>query len=138
MAMLTSSSGILAYGTYYVNVLDGIIYVATGAKHLVYDLKENRWDEEESNWSLNLDKSPACVTDDVLYRYNNGWLSNVGLSAFNVNSEDYAGKMAFLWNSFGTEETWCAEIALERRNEHGMWGKIEWFGIALLKSTWIH
>ncbi|KAG5400881.1 hypothetical protein IGI04_015488 [Brassica rapa subsp. trilocularis] len=26
------------------------------------------------------------------------------------------------------EEIWCAEIALERRNEHEMWGKIEWFG----------
>lgn len=54
------------------NVLDRKIYVATGAKHLVYDFKESRWDKEESDWSLNLDKSPARVTDDVLYRYNNG------------------------------------------------------------------
>lgn len=52
----------------FVNVLDGKIYVATGAKHLVYDLKESRWDEEESDWSLDLDKSPTCVIDDVLYR----------------------------------------------------------------------
>lgn len=26
------------------------------------------------------------------------------------------------------EEVWCAEIALERHNEHEMWRKIEWFG----------
>lgn len=69
--------------------------------------------------------------------FKDGCLMLVFLLSMSTRSADYAGKMAFSWNSFGTEETWCAEIALERRSEHGMWGKIEWFGIALLKSTWI-
>lgn len=44
---------------------------------------------------------------------------------------DLGGKMGFLWNEDldnGEGRIWCAEIALERRDEEDeIWGKVEWF-----------
>lgn len=47
---------------------------------------------------------------------------------------DYGGKISVLWVKYvgGQEnEIWCAEISLGKRNEHVIYGNVEWSDVVL-------
>ncbi|XP_010434195.1 PREDICTED: putative F-box/kelch-repeat protein At4g11750 [Camelina sativa] len=141
-------------------VLDGKLYLF-GDKNLVYKPKENKWDvvgvEIPLRW--NPTDFAGAVVDNVIYSYGRRsvvwydsekrrWrylkglaklpklpkLPNQGLF---VRLVGYSGKIVVLWEKDvrGTDPKkkviWCAEIALERRNEREVYGKIEWCDVVL-------
>lgn len=72
-----------------------------------YDTKGRRW--RALKGMKGLDKIPPCT----------------------VTLADFGGKMAVLWDrdvasTGGDKMIWCAVIALERRNDEDIWGKVEW------------
>lgn len=138
-------------------VLEGKLYIF-GDNGAVYNPEENRW------WDLGYDnyrmawaaRECHCVIDDVLFFWGKGvfkWydfktdlLKEVngieGLPDLREKCRkamvDLGGKMGFLWNEDldnGEGRIWCAEIALERRDEEDeIWGKVGGL-IPLLEPT---
>ncbi|KAG7589429.1 CYC/TB1 R domain [Arabidopsis suecica] len=138
-----------------------IFYCRSSKGVVAYNSNEGIWDMAGPYWMEQLIRSDSyCEIENVLYFNFDGvfeWcdtkvgmLSNleglVGLPKFPygacVRLADYGGKIMVLWdNDFpcngldGTDSSkkmiWCAEIALERRNNSEIWGKVEWFGHVL-------
>ncbi|XP_019088997.1 PREDICTED: putative F-box/kelch-repeat protein At4g11750 [Camelina sativa] len=136
--------------------LDGKLYIYAGLRRIaVYKPKENRWDRqglEDVHWDWWL-LSSSCVIDNVLYGYGRsrklGWydtegrcfrdlkglgkLAKLPLPGYKVRLLNYGGKIAVWWEKDVRQEKmiWCAEIALEKRNEHEIYGKVEWCNVVL-------
>ncbi|XP_019088998.1 PREDICTED: putative F-box/kelch-repeat protein At4g11750 [Camelina sativa] len=140
--------------------LDGKLYIYAGLRHFaVYKPKENRWDRlglddvPWGGWALR----PSCVIDNVLYGYGLSrkllWydmegkclrdlkglrkLPKLPILDYKVRLLNYGGKIAVWWEKNVLQEKmiWCAEIALEKRNEHEIYGKIEWCDVVLTVPT---
>ncbi|XP_010444917.2 PREDICTED: putative F-box/kelch-repeat protein At4g11750 [Camelina sativa] len=136
--------------------LDGKLYIyADLSRFVVYKPKENRWDRlglqdvPWGGWALR----PSCVIDNVLYGY--GWsrklrwydmegkclrdikglrkLPKLPIPYYKVRLLNYGGKIAVWWEKNVRKEKmiWCVEIALEKRNKHEIYGKVEWCDVVL-------
>ncbi|CAH8268066.1 unnamed protein product [Arabidopsis lyrata] len=122
---------------------------------IAYNCKEGRWDMVEQNMECFKFSSSHCEIDNVLYCVLHGaikWYDTkvrlwsrlkglVKLPKFShdacIKLADYGGKIAVLWvdeSSYSggkKNKIWCAEIALERRQNCEIWGEVEWFGHVL-------
>lgn len=128
---------------------------------LVYEPKQKKWDEIgylESWFGWICDCT--CVIDKVLYGVlNDGyrrpkkldwydferrcWRVVKGLRKLpklpkgygRVRLVGYGGKIAVLWEvdvrKEDKKQIWCAEISVERRNEHEIRGEVEWCQVVL-------
>ncbi|CAL9232528.1 unnamed protein product [Arabidopsis halleri] len=106
---------LLTYYSSCVIQIDNVCYMAFSRTLLWYDSEEGTWRSLMRLKELpKLPKHPS-----------------------HVRLVDYGGKIAVLWEkkvrASGSKKKmiWCAEIALERRNAHKIYGKIEWCGIVL-------
>ncbi|EOA15837.1 hypothetical protein CARUB_v10007503mg [Capsella rubella] len=134
--------------------IDGKLYISGSEKksNMVYKLKENKWDVvglTNTGWIT----SYSCVIDNILFGYGwseklewydfdgGSWKALKGLKKLlkllkdhnRIRLENFGGKLAVLWDKDVHEEKviWCAEIALEKRNEHEIHGKVEWCSVVL-------
>ncbi|CAH8304414.1 unnamed protein product [Eruca vesicaria subsp. sativa] len=134
---------------------EGKVYIFGGGNGLAYNPREGRWErvgwEMDSSWHW----YSYAVIDNVLYKYEGGfkWYdTKVGVGVWRglkgvkglpkfpryiARLADYGGKMAVLWErvlvSTGRKDKMilCAVIALERRNDEEIWGKVEWYDTVL-------
>ncbi|XP_020876070.1 putative F-box/kelch-repeat protein At4g11750 [Arabidopsis lyrata subsp. lyrata] len=138
-------------------VFDGKLYLF-GDKKLVYKPNENKWDVVGLEMPLRWTPSYiSCVVDNVIYCFGASrlllwynteertWRYLKGLKKLpklpkdytRVRLVNYGGKIAVLWEEdvrVGDPQKkmiWCAEITLERRNAHKIYGKIEWCDVVL-------
>ncbi|CAL9232517.1 unnamed protein product [Arabidopsis halleri] len=138
-------------------VFDGKLYLF-GDKYLVYKPKENKWDVVGLEMPLRWTPSYiSCVVDNVIYCFGasrlllwynteeRSWRYLKGLKKLpklpkdytRVRLVNYGGKIAVLWEEDvrggdpQKKMIWCAEITLERRNAHKIYGKIEWCDVVL-------
>ncbi|XP_010442564.1 PREDICTED: F-box/kelch-repeat protein At4g23580-like [Camelina sativa] len=135
---------------------EGTIYVGSKGKLGTCKLNKGRWRTVDlamdTGWTL---ASSYCVIENVFYRYNNMmidwydhkeklWTTLKGLENLptyprmrNGKLVDYGGEMVVLWEEYGydidknhkDETIWCAEIAIERRQNGEIWGTISWFDV---------
>ncbi|XP_010436219.1 PREDICTED: putative F-box/kelch-repeat protein At4g11750 [Camelina sativa] len=138
--------------------IDGKLYFFGVRSNAVYKTKENRWDEIGlteigMRWAGNPD---YCVIDNIWFNYSwilkrlqwydidkGSWEFLEGLEELTkllkdcykilVRLENYGGNIAVLWEKKVREEKdiWCAEIVLVKRNEHEIYGKVEWCNVVL-------
>ncbi|EOA19306.1 hypothetical protein CARUB_v10002636mg [Capsella rubella] len=133
-------------------VLDGKLYLF-GNKSLVYNPKENKWDVVGLEMPLRWTPTNffSVVVDNVIYSFGKRrlvwydserrrWRFLKGLKKLPklprqclcVRLVGYSGKIVVLWEKDvhdtdpNKKTIWCAEIAVERRNGRGVYGKIEW------------
>lgn len=134
----------------HVVVMEDKIYMTDSRNSFVYGPKEKKWGVDEM---LNTKRwEGVCVVDDVLYYYvrrknelraydpkKRCWKVVKGLeellpkaagSSYS-NTVSYGGKLAIFFHKvykaeMKTKEIWWAEIALERRQEGEIWGKVQW------------
>ncbi|CAA7012919.1 unnamed protein product [Microthlaspi erraticum] len=133
---------------------DGKFHVDTEQGVVAYNSKESRWDltvpSLDSVLFPNSRSDSYCEIENVVYVFCGGvvtWYDAkveatwgflkglIGLPKFppgcSCRLVDYGGHMVVLWDeilpSSGDKMIWCAEIALERRENCEMFGKIEWF-----------
>ncbi|XP_010451013.1 PREDICTED: putative F-box/kelch-repeat protein At4g11770 [Camelina sativa] len=138
--------------------IDGKLYLFGVRSTAVYKTKENRWDEIGSTeMGLSWASNPYyCVIDNICFIYHwllkrlqwydidkRSWKDLKGLEELTkllkdcyksrLRLENYGGNIAVLWEKEVHEEKmiWCAEIALEKRNEHEIYGKVEWCNVVL-------
>ncbi|KAJ4898685.1 F-box/kelch-repeat protein [Raphanus sativus] len=135
---------------------DGKVYIFGGGNGLAYKPKEGRW--ERVGWEMDTSWPwySYTVIDNVLYQYNGGfkWYdTKVGLwrglkgvkglpkfPRYIARLADYGGKMAVFWDrvlastGFKDKMILCAVIALERRDDEEIWGKVEWHDTVLTVS----
>ncbi|XP_010513346.1 PREDICTED: F-box/kelch-repeat protein At4g23580-like [Camelina sativa] len=133
---------------------EGTIYVRSEAKDVTYKLHKSRWRSADLSmnmrwgWSLSY-----CVIENVFYCFGGGdgcricwynpkerlWktlkglegLPSLPISIDKVKLADHCGKMAILWVDYVSDDNkkliWCAEIAIEKRQNGEIWGTLEWF-----------
>ncbi|XP_013602527.1 PREDICTED: F-box/kelch-repeat protein At4g39550-like [Brassica oleracea var. oleracea] len=128
--------------------IDGKVHIFRSCKGLAYDTREGRWESVGTEMSSGWLWLPYCVVENVLYYYNEReeikWYDTKGrrwrvlkgvkglpkISLYTATLADYGRKMAVLWDmdvaSTGDKMIWCTVIALERRNDEEIWGKVEW------------
>ncbi|ESQ38309.1 hypothetical protein EUTSA_v10029416mg [Eutrema salsugineum] len=139
--------------------LDGKLYVYGSDKTMVYKPNENTWDVVENSETRPLIIGtffPSCVIDNVMYCsvmlrvlqwYDSEgrlWRVFKGLEELpklpkcrsRVKLVDYGGKIAVLWEKRASaigfdKKIWCAVIAVDRRSDHEVYGKIEWCDVVL-------
>ncbi|CAA7055716.1 unnamed protein product [Microthlaspi erraticum] len=132
-------------------VIGDKVYMRSYADSYVYEPKKNKLEIDDmlnSKWWEH-----ACVVDEVLYYFDYGknklrayetrhkcWVVVKGLeellhdagSSCWSRTVSYGGKVAvFLHKVNGTTEIRCVEIALERRQQGEIWGKVEWCEVVL-------
>ncbi|XP_010442407.1 PREDICTED: F-box/kelch-repeat protein At4g23580-like [Camelina sativa] len=134
---------------------EGTIYVRSNYLQDTYKLHKGRWRTADlaidTGWTL---ASSYCVIENVFYRYKNMtidwydhkeklWTTLKGLEKLptcprirNGTLVDYGGKMVVLWEEYVYDKNheyektiWCAEIAIERRQNGEIWGTINWFDV---------
>ncbi|CDY42633.1 BnaC01g00450D [Brassica napus] len=139
----------------HANVIDGKIYVAGDSNStspdngLAYDTREGRWESADMEMDSEWVWYSYCVVENVIYVYNNEefkwydstvrlWKVLKGLKGlpkfprYTARLADFGGKMAVLWgrgvasSGYVDKIIWCAVIALERRSDQEIWGKVEW------------
>ncbi|KAF8085296.1 hypothetical protein N665_0672s0012 [Sinapis alba] len=122
---------------------------------IVYDVsKESKW---ETKWMLKFYKwKSVCVIDDVFYSYDRlhnefrafdtkdrYWRDVKGMKTLLPCKKSIVGwpgvvncggKLLFLYQKriCRIKELWCAEIALERRQDGEIWGKLEWSDLVIV------
>ncbi|ESQ37125.1 hypothetical protein EUTSA_v10002584mg [Eutrema salsugineum] len=131
-----------------------LVYFFGNFNGLAYKPKEGRWERvgEEMEWDWRW--YSYCVIENVIYRYDEGkfkwydskarlWRNLKGVKGlpkfarYIARLADYGGKMAVFWDkgvpSSGYKDRviWCTVIALERRNDEEIWGKVEWLDAML-------
>ncbi|ESQ47496.1 hypothetical protein EUTSA_v10021944mg [Eutrema salsugineum] len=134
--------------------IDGKFHVVAADKNAVaYNSKEGRWDQVERRMCHYMFLRCYCEIENVLYSafksairwYDTNakeWRDLMGLvglpklpPCYFVRLADYGGKLAVLWEedipSSGEKMIWSAEIMLERRKNHIIWGKVEWYDYVL-------
>ncbi|CAA7019018.1 unnamed protein product [Microthlaspi erraticum] len=126
---------------------DGKVYVFGSCKGLAYEPSEGRW--ERLGWDMDYgwDWFSYRVIGGVLYMFNEGvfkwyegkagvWRVVKGVKGlpkiprYIAKLADYGGKMVVLWEkvvAYKEKMVLCAVIALERRDDEEIWGKVEWF-----------
>ncbi|XP_024009721.1 LOW QUALITY PROTEIN: F-box/kelch-repeat protein At4g39550 [Eutrema salsugineum] len=134
--------------------IDEKVYFFGNFNGLAYKPKEGRWERvgEEMEWDWRW--YSYCVIENVIYRYDEGkfkwydskarlWRNLKGVKGlpkfarYIARLADYGGKMAVFWDkgvpSSGYKDRviWCTVIALERRNDEEIWGKVEWLDAML-------
>ncbi|XP_018436373.2 F-box/kelch-repeat protein At4g38940-like [Raphanus sativus] len=113
---------------------------------IIYDVsEETKWKQKFDTWKN------VCVIDDAFYSYDRlynkliaydtkhrDWKEVKGVGTLSPGKKsavgwpravNYGGKLLFLYEKMicRTRELWCAEIAVERRQEgREIWGKVEW------------
>ncbi|XP_010418408.1 PREDICTED: F-box/kelch-repeat protein At4g23580-like [Camelina sativa] len=118
---------------------EGTVYVRPEAKDVTYMLHKGRWRtadlETNSGWGRR--SSSYCVIENVFYR-SDGLKKLHSLTRFaHINFVNYGGKMTVLWEEYvvakNHKETmiWCAENAIEKRQNREIWGMVEWVDIVL-------
>ena len=129
--------------------IDGKVHVFGSCNGLVYDTREGRWESADMEMSSEWVWFSYCVVENVIYVYNNEefkWYDSAvrlwkvlkglkGLPKFPryiARLADFGGKLAVLWgrgvasSGYVDKIIWCAVIALERRSDQEIWGKVEW------------
>ncbi|KAL1207115.1 F-box/kelch-repeat protein [Cardamine amara subsp. amara] len=136
-----------------IQVIQRKFYVRSNEKKdSVYDLKLGKWNVAA--------KPPVsesyCVVDKVVYscrkqsclwydKESNEWILVKGLSSLNqtcrrclIELFNYNGKLLLLWDKYvkprsnsGDKNICCALIALEKRKNGHVWGKVEWSNVVL-------
>lgn len=131
----------------------GTVYVRSEEKKVTYKVHKGKWREADicMNKRWGCSGSSYCVIEDVFYCYCDRkicwydlkeriWkplkccLEGLPRLACDINRfcllADHGGRLAILWQEYvcETKIIWCAEIALERRQNLEIWGKIEWHG----------
>ncbi|KAL0737695.1 hypothetical protein Bca4012_013905 [Brassica carinata] len=131
-------------------VMNEKIYMMDCKRSYVYDPKKNKWQRENSlnsEWQVG-----SCVIDNMLYTFGieNGvrvynpkartWRSLKGVDEDlpdmrgiegGPRMANHGGKLVILFkrNESGETKIWCTEIALERRGQGELWGKVLWSNI---------
>ncbi|KAF8046790.1 hypothetical protein N665_3416s0002 [Sinapis alba] len=133
--------------------MEGKLYLF-GNKDMVYKADENKWDVVGLETSLGLaSNDSSCVIDNIMYNYSMSkmlrWYDSKGIlwrdlkgleevpkilkSCTRVRLVNHGGKIVVLWEKkvrcgIVSEEKniWCAVIAVERRSEQEVYGKLEW------------
>ncbi|KAG2261343.1 hypothetical protein Bca52824_068422 [Brassica carinata] len=131
-------------------VMNEKIYMMDCKRSYVYDPKKNKWERENSlnsEWQVG-----SCVIDNMLYTFGieNGvrvynpkartWRSLKGVDEDlpdmrgiegGSRMANHGGKLVILFkrNESGETKIWCTEIALERRGQGELWGKVLWSNI---------
>ncbi|CAG7885982.1 unnamed protein product [Brassica rapa] len=129
--------------------IDGKVHVFGSCNGLVYDTREGRWESADMEMSSEWVWFSYCVVENVIYVYNNEefkwydsavrlWKVLKGLKGlpkfprYTARLADFGGKLAVLWgrgvasSGYVDKIIWCAVIALERRSDQEIWGKVEW------------
>ncbi|CAH2045470.1 unnamed protein product [Thlaspi arvense] len=128
-------------------VMEDNIYMRDDDNSFVYEPKESKWELDEM---VNSEEWwDACVVDNVLYYYRNNelkaydprqrcWRVVKGVEellsktagSWGSRTVSYGEKLAVFFHKTNgrkrTSEIWCAEIALETRQEGEVWGKVQW------------
>ncbi|ESQ36999.1 hypothetical protein EUTSA_v10002581mg [Eutrema salsugineum] len=143
----------ICVGSEYKSVsYEGTVYVRSEGKDATYKLNKGRWRAADLAMNNGWGRSSShCVIENVFYRYNGMtvdwydskdrlWRTLKGLEILprlsrcgHVKLTDYGGKMAILWEEFGFVNNhkeriiWCAEIAIEKRQNKEIWAMLEWF-----------
>ncbi|XP_010444903.1 PREDICTED: putative F-box/kelch-repeat protein At4g39756 [Camelina sativa] len=131
-------------------VVEGNIYVKNShTRDYVYDPKEDKWDVERAfvmierkceikNVWYRCGRSQSCSWYDTKHEQ---WKVIKGLATLNrycrsgfLEITNYGEKLLILWEIFAkprhqNKNIWCAVIALERRIDGEVWGKVEWASI---------
>ncbi|CAH8387568.1 unnamed protein product [Eruca vesicaria subsp. sativa] len=133
-------------------VMNEKIYIMDRKKSFVYDPKKNKWAREnslESEWPVG-----SCVIDNMLYTFG----TENGIRVYNpkariwrvlkgVNEDlpdmrgsqglsrmaNHGGKLVILLKRDEPRKTniWCSEIAIERRGQGEVWGKVLWTNLVI-------
>ncbi|XP_010474555.1 PREDICTED: F-box/kelch-repeat protein At4g23580-like [Camelina sativa] len=140
-------------GSYYRSArYEGTIYVRSEAKNVTYKLHKSRWRSADLSMNLRWGWSLSyCVIENVFYSFGGDcgicwfnpkervWKTLKGLEGLpslpicyeKVKLADHCGKMAILWVEYVSVDKekliWCAEIAIEKRQNGEIWGTLEWF-----------
>ncbi|XP_010450718.1 PREDICTED: F-box/kelch-repeat protein At4g23580-like [Camelina sativa] len=133
---------------------EGTLYVRSKAKDVIYKLHKSRWRSADlsMNFRWGWRSLSYCVIENVFYCFGGGcgicwynpeerlWKTLKGLEGLpslplcngKVKLADHCGKMAILWVEYVSVDKvqkliWCAEIAIEKRQNGEIWGTLEWF-----------
>ncbi|AEE86290.1 unnamed protein product [Arabidopsis thaliana] len=135
------------------------VYVGSREKDVTYKMHKGKWRGADIclNHGWSLDPSSCCVIENVFYRCSLGdvrwydlkkreWAALKGLEGLptftnyyrNFKSADHCGKLAISWEEYVLvdDETkiWCAEIAIQKRQNGEIWGTLEWFDNVFISS----
>lgn len=142
----------LCGGYKYVSVgYEGTLYVMSKPKHAACKLSKGRWRAADLAMGIGWDCSLSyCVIANVFYRCASMtidwydpterlWKTLKGLERLptfsrnaHVKLTDFGGKMAVLWeeyvsiNKHQDKIIWCAEVAIEKRQNGEIWGTLNW------------
>ncbi|EFH64985.1 hypothetical protein ARALYDRAFT_894748 [Arabidopsis lyrata subsp. lyrata] len=134
---------------------EGTLYVRSEKKNVTYKLHKGRWRKVDYAMNYGWGRSSSyCVIENVFYHnfgttiywfdsQKRSWKILKGLESLckslcNKSAKylvDYGGKIAVLWQDYVSlkfpRETsiWCAEIAIEKRENGEIWGMLEWVDI---------
>ncbi|KAG2242598.1 hypothetical protein Bca4012_086232 [Brassica carinata] len=129
--------------------IEGKVHIFGSSNGLAYDTREGRWESADMEMDSEWVWYSYCVVENVIYVYNNEefkwydstvrlWKVLKGLKGlpkfprYTARLADFGGKMAVLWgrgvasSGYVDKIIWCAVIALERRSDQEIWGKVEW------------
>ncbi|CAF1702425.1 unnamed protein product [Brassica napus] len=140
---------------FLVNVFRGQIYVIAATENFAYDPKEGTWEVVETHECYGHIDS-WCEIEDVMFCFTNSghcmWYDTESGEWREVKGSDmevlrdtsehslawgcvveivnHGGKLLVIWvPRYKTKQTrriWCGKIALEKRHEGEIWGKMEW------------
>lgn len=130
-------------------VMGGKIYMRTYYSSFVYDPTDGNCVKDEALHSK--EWSSSCVIEDVLYYYDvrenclraydpklRSWAVVKGFEGllpqackWSKTVSNSRGKLVLFLQKTEKTEIWCAEIAVERRAEGDIWGKVEWCNVVL-------
>ncbi|CAA7019928.1 unnamed protein product [Microthlaspi erraticum] len=140
---------------FFIVELDGSIPTPTRSndKNVTYKLHKGRWKEADLSinriWSICCSPSSYCVIENVFYNYikggiirlydpkQRGWTALKGFEGLPrwpdatriLKLADHGGKIAILWKEYDSryerETIWCAEFALEKRQNGEILGTLE-------------
>lgn len=130
--------------------IDGKVHIFGSCNGLAYDTREGRWESVGMEMSSDWVWYSYCVVENVIYCYDNEgefkwydtkvrrWRVLKGVKGlpkiprFTARLVDFGGKMTVLWGrvvastGYVDKMICCAVIALERRSDEEIWGKVEW------------
>ncbi|KAL1201809.1 F-box/kelch-repeat protein [Cardamine amara subsp. amara] len=137
---------------------EGTIYMKSRDQNVTYKMHQGKWKRVHptmnEGWGLS---SSHCVIDNVFYCYIDGkinwydskkelWITLKGLERllfehYVGTMVGYGGKMVVFWTEYAYvknyKETtvWCAEIAIEKRENGEIWGMVQGFDVVYTISN---
>ncbi|CAN8230854.1 unnamed protein product [Cochlearia groenlandica] len=146
-------------GYYYTSIgYERTLYIKSEEKNATYKLHKGRWRASDLMFNKGWGHlSSHIVIDNVFYRYsrddiewydsrNRIWTTLKGLeglyslsrSGYNLNLVDCGATISVLWEEMVYDKRehpiWCAEIAIEKRHNGEIWGKLEWVDIVFTST----